>query len=279
MISRKRVSRLILIPAVLIAPASSICAQTVQWHIDDSVVVGSAIFRSEASSARRVRVVVSNAGRNLIGTDMDPASFAHWIESIRVGLALGVRRAFEFENTVALQPAMKGADTTGFAITVADSVGGTETVFANVVQTAALMASFDHVAERSRTDSPAGPATIAVAGSDRSCDRVQDSVLTQVAPRNWPDAIMPGQFSDYQMPKAPNDERPGRPVVAALVVRPDGSIDSSYYDVTGTGDATYKRRALEFLARVKWVPGLIAGCPVVSKGSLITSMLGIRRSP
>lgn len=273
-------SNLNFIFAALVASASAVRAQTVQWHVVDSVAVGSAVFKSEGSSANRVRVVLSNPARTVIGADLDPVPFAHWVESIRVGLALGVRRPFEFENTLAVQPATKGNDTTGFAITVADSVGNTETVFASVQQTAGLLASLDHLADRSRADTTPGAATVGVTNTDASgCERVQDSVLMQVAPRYWPNAIMPGRFTDYRRPKAPDDAAPGRPIVAALVVLPDGSIDSSYYDVTGTRDAAYKRRVLEYLSGIKWVPGLVAGCPVVSKASLITTRIGIQRSP
>jgi len=281
MISAKCLSRFIFILAAVSGSASSVAAQTVQWHVLDSVTVASAIFRSEASSAHRVRVVLSNTGRNVTGTDMDPVSFGHWIETIRVGVALGFRRAFEFENAVALQPATKGADTTGFAITVSDSVGNTETVFANVLETSALLASLDHLAARSLTNSFRDAGTVAAAGTDmsRSCERVQDSVLTRVAPRDWPNARMQGRPTDHRIPKAPNDATPDGQIVAAVVILPDGAIDSSYYDVTGTADAMYKRRMLEFLSAIKWVPGVIAGCPVVSKASLMTSLLGIRRSP
>ena len=251
------------------------------WHAADSSGAGLARFTTELSSTHRVRVILTDGSQRLASTDMDPTSLGRWTESVRVGLALGARRPFEFENTVALQPALKGADTAGFAITLADSVGDARTVFATVPEAAAFLTTLEHGVERLHAASDQDLATIGAVRRDSTeerCERVRDSIFVQVTPANWPIAKWPGQPGEYHPPRAPGDTKPGVPVVAAAVILADGSMDSSYFDVAGTRDVSYKRRALELLSSIKWSPGLIAGCPVVSKASLITVRIGIPRA-
>lgn len=250
------------------------------WHAVDSSEAGLARFGTEVSSTRRVRVTLTEAGRALASTGMDPISLGRWTESVRVGIALGARRPFEFENTVALQPAVKGADTAGFAITLADSVGDSRTVFATVPEAAALMASLEHGVERLQSASDQDLAASGVMRRDSTeerCERVRDSVFVQVTPQNWPFAKWPRPPGEYHPPRAPGDASPGVPVVAAAVILADGSMDSSYFDVAGTRDGSYKRRALELLSSINWSPALIAGCPVISKASLAVMRVGILR--
>jgi hypothetical protein len=228
-----------------------------------------------------VRIILASGSKALVGAEMDPSLLARWIESVRVGIALGAQRPFQFENTLALQPAVKGADTAGFAITLADSVGDEQRVFASVPETAAFAATLEHAIERLSAVSDQDLAAAAALHADSTeyrCERVRDSVFVQVKPQDWPIAKWPGQPGSYHPPRAPEDGAPGVPVVAAAVILADGSMDSTYFDVAGTRDAAYKRRALDLLSSVKWSPALIAGCPVVSKASLAVVRIGIRRS-
>ena len=259
---------------------AALAQQPLVWRPADSSNAGSAQLRTEVSSARRVRIVLTSGSKALVGAEMDPSSLARWIESVRVGMALGAQRPFQFENTLALQPAVKGADTAGFAITLADSIGDEQRVFASVPETAAFAASLEHAIERLSAVSDQDLATAAALNADSTeyrCERVRDSVFVQVKPQDWPIAKWPGQPGTYH-PRTPEDAAPGVPVVAATVILADGSMDSTYFDVAGTRDAGYKRRALELLSSIKWSPGRIAGCPVVSKASLTVVKIGIRRS-
>lgn len=259
---------------------AALAQQPLAWHAADSSQAGSAQFRTEVSSARRVRIVLTSGSKALVGAEMDPSLLTRWIESVRVGLALGAQHPFQFENTLALQPAVKGADTAGFAITLADSVGDEQKVFASVPETAAFAASLEHAIERLSAVSDQDLATAAALNADSTehrCERVRDSVFVQVKPQDWPIAKWPDPPSAYH-PRTPEDAAPGVPVVAATVILADGSMDSTYFDVAGTRDAGYKRRALDLLSSIKWSPALIAGCPVVSKASLTVVRIGIRRS-
>ena len=255
--------------------------QPLVWRAADSSNAGSAQLRTEVSSARRVRIVLTRGSKALAGADMDPSLLARWIESVRVGIALRAQRPFQFENTLALQPAVKGADTAGFVMTLADSIGDEQTVFASVPETAAFAASVEHAIERLSATSDRDLPTATALHADSTeyrCERVRDSLFVQVKPQDWPIAKWPGQPGGYH-PRGPEDAAPGIPVVAAAVILADGSMDSTYFDVAGTRDAAYKRRTLDLLLSIKWSPALIAGCPVVSKASLALVRMGIRRSP
>jgi len=283
MISRNTIQSLVLFLITLgTYQTAALAQQPLSWRPADSSEAGSAQLRTEVSSARRVRIVLANGPRTLTGAEMDPSLLARWIESVRVGLALGTQRSFQFENTLALQPAVKGADSAGFAITLADSIGDEQRVFATVPETATFAASLEHAIERLSASSGQDLATAAGLHADSTeyrCERVRDSVFVQVKPQDWPIAKWPGQPSDRHPPRGPEDVSPKVPVVAATVILADGSMDSTYFDVAGTKDASYKRRALDLLSSVKWSPALIAGCPVVSKASFTVVRIGIRRSP
>ena len=79
------------------------------------------------------------------------------------------------------------------------------------------------------------------------------------------------------IPRRPRNARPGKPIVADVVMLPNGSLDSTYYAFSGLDDASFKQAALEFLMKMDWQPALIEGCPVVSKAGFIIASLGIRR--
>lgn len=266
-----------LVLAMFVAPP--VRAQTSWgWRTFDSVMVGSSSLRVESSPQRHIRIVVRNGGQELVSPDVEFAALRRWAESVQVGMALGSRGPFEFENTVALLPARKG-DSVGYALTVADSVGTTSTLFATLVEARSFVATLEHLGGRLAAAAEQNT-SIPMPSSDANvirCEHIRDSVVTNVAPPAWPRSALADRPGRLRYPRAPSDAPPGEPIVAAIVMLPIGFLDSTYFDVSGTDDANYKSRALEWMSRVKWTPAVVDGCPVVSKTSLITVSVGVSR--
>lgn len=250
------------------------------WRPTESLSLGPSAARIEISSTRRVRVTVNGGPtKTLVGADMNPDSVKAWAQSVHSELDSPKRLSYEFENTIQLQPAAKGADSAGYIVTIADSVGETLPAFATLTQTEDLLGALTRAAKRipllsesELTQSgplPEDPALIA-------CDHVRDSILTQVPSERWPNARTAIRPSHY--PKVPSNVRAGVPVAASLVVLPDGSLDLSSFKVTGTGDADYKRAAFEFISKQQWTPATESGCPVISRAGFIATYLGITRT-
>jgi hypothetical protein len=248
------------------------------WRRTESLTLGPSAARIEISSTHRIRVTISDGARTLIGSDMNPDSIRTWAESVHGELEAPKRLSYEFENTIQLQPAAKGTDSAGYIVTIADSLGETLPAFATLTQTDALLGALSRAASRfpllseseltqsgSLPEDPASPA----------CDRVRDSVLTQVPFERWPNARPATRAPHW--PKPPSDASVGVRVSASLVVFPNGSIDLSSLKVTGTTDAEYPIRVLEFLSKQKWIPATVAGCPVVSRAGFVVTPLGITR--
>jgi len=255
----------------LVIPPTAAEAQTsTQWRSGDSLAIGSTGIRVEVAPTKRVRVIFTSAAKTLVSADMQAPALQRWTESVLVGLALGWRSPFEFENTLALQQGVDQSRAPGFVITGADSVGGTQGVFANPSQTEAFVALLEHAASRA-----VGDQNVADAGR---CEHVRDSVFAQVLPRDWPRAKMKDQATAHGgFPPVPTNASRQKPIVADVVMLPNGSLDSTYFAFSGLDDASYKRRALEFLMKAEWQPASIEGCPVVSKAGFIMMALGIRR--
>lgn len=241
-----------------------------QWRVGDSLAIGSTTLRVESSPSQRVRVTFTNGAKNLVSADMQASALQRWTESVLVGLALGWRSPFEFENSLALQQGLDQSKAPGFVITGADSLGETESIFANPSQTEAFVALLEHAASRAVSEQN-------VADQSR-CEHIRDSVFAQVLPRDWPRAKIKDQPATYGgVPRLPKNASPGKPIVADVVMLPNGSLDSTYFAFSGLDDASYKRRALEFVMKAEWRPALIEGCPVVSKAGFIVASVGIRR--
>ena len=264
---------------VAVCVACPLAAQaSSRWYAFDSLKVGSALLRVEASPQRQIRIVLRNGEQELISSDMESPMLLRWAESVEVGMALGSRRPFEFENTIALQSAAKG-DSTGYAITIADSVGTTNTFFASPADARSLVVTLEHLSGRLTTAAEHNT-DIAELASDAGvlrCEHLRDSVVSSVAPSAWPRATLADRPTRLRYPTAPADAAPGKQIVAAIVLLPIGSLDSTYFDVSGTDDANYKSHALEWMSRMKWLPAEVEGCPVVSKTSLTTVRMGIVR--
>jgi hypothetical protein len=249
------------------------------WRPTESLTLGPSAARIEISSTRRIRVTISSGTtKTLVGADMNADSVRTWAESVHSELESPKRLSYEFENTIQLQPAAKGTDSAGYIVTIADSVGETLPAFATLTQTDALLGALNRAANRipllseselaqsgPLPEDPASPA----------CDHVRDSVLTQVPFERWPYARSTTHTSSR--PRAPSDAVAGAPVTATLVVFPNGSIDLSSLKVTGTTDAEYPLRVLEYMSKQKWIPATVAGCPVVSRAGLVVTLLGITR--
>ena len=255
---------------LVIALASAGAQAPTQWHAVDSLSIGSTAVRVESSPSQRVRVTLTNGAKSLISADMQASALQRWTESVLVGLALGWRSPFEFENSLALQQGVDQTKASGFVITAADSIGATQSVFANLSQTEAFVALLEHATWRAVSGQTA---------ADQSrCEHVRDSIFAQVLPRDWPSAKMKEHAAAYGgYPRLPRNAPPGKPIVADVVMLPNGSLDSTYYAFSGLDDASYKQSALEFVMRAEWQPALIEGCPVVSKAGFIATSIGIRR--
>lgn len=250
------------------------------WRRTESVTLGPSAARIELSSTHRIRVTVERGPTiTLVGADMNPDSVRSWAQSVQSELDAPKRLSYEFENTIQLQPAAKGTDSAGYIVTIADSLGETAPAFATLIQTEALLAALTRAAKRilllsesELTQSgplPEDPALIA-------CDRVRDSILTQVPSERWPNARWASRPLHY--PKVPPDAPAGVPVTASIVVLPDGSVDLSSFKVTGSTDEEYKRTAFEFMSKQRWTPATVSGCPVMSRAGFAVTFLGITRT-
>lgn len=261
----------------LLGSAPGLPAQSpINWRRADSISIGEDFFRVDVSSTRRVRVATrSKTGQLIVSSDLDPGSLSNWTRS--VWSALAVRAPSEFENTIALQPAVRESDSTGYVITVADSVGNTHAIFVTRPDAETIVTALERSTVRATSltneelalSTPLPPDL-----SSNQCDRIRDSVFTRVPPEHWPNAH--SLTSGIRPPKPPDDMGDGR-ITAALTVLPNGMIDSASFTVTGTTDMRYERDVLDYLAKQKWAPARVAGCPVVSRASLAVARLGIIR--
>lgn len=249
------------------------------WRRTESLTLGKSAARIEISSTRRIRVAIdSGAAKTLVGDDMNPDSVKSWAQSVHSELDAPKRLSYEFENTIQLQPAAKGTDSAGYIVTIADSLGETFPLFATLMQTDALLGALTRAAKRipllSESElAQSGPLPEDPASS--ACERVRDSIVTQVPFEQWPGARSAVRPSHY--PRAPSDAPAAVPVTASAVVLPDGSIDVSSFKVTGTGDLEFEKAAWEFMSKQKWIPATVAGCPVVSRAGFVVTFLGITR--
>ena len=256
-------------------PATHVIAQSdINWRRADSVSLGQEFVRIDVSSTRRVRVATrSKDGRLVVASDLDPAALIAWSRSVRLGLA--ARIPGEFENAIAVQPAVKATDSTGYVITIADSVGSTHAMFATLREAEAMIAALDRSARRAENLAneelaQAGP--LPPDSGTSECERIQDSVFTRVPNDRWP--IARPMNRPTHVPRPPVDASPNVPVNATINVLPNGALDSASFKVTGTTDARYMRTVLEFLSSQKWITPSVSGCPVPSRAGLMVMAVG-----
>jgi hypothetical protein len=252
----------------------------VNWRQTDSVNLGKTIARVEISSSRQIRITaVNDAVAELHSPDMNPVMLKIWAQLTHDELPTPTRVSYEFENTLQLQPAVKGSDSAGYMVTIADSVGQTRAAFATLSQTDALVVALVNAAQRLPILSDAElrqSGTLPPEPVVSNCDRIRDSVLTKVPADRWPVAHA---VNRARPPKAPFDAVAGVPVTASITVLPDGSVDPSSLKVTGSADGQYEIKVLEWLSKeTKWTAGTVAGCAVVSRAGLSVVRIGIPRS-
>jgi len=249
------------------------------WRQADSVRVGQTFVRIELSSTRRIRVITtSSEGSSLTSSDMSLEGLKTWTESVQTELASPRGIGYEFENTLEVQPARKGADSVGYVITVADSLGNTHAAFATASQARALVVALSRAVYRLpllRDEELTQTGALPSDSGRAECGRVRDSVFTRVPPDDWPTARPSNRV--LSPPKGPLDAVVGVPITASMIVLPNGVLDSSSFRVTGTADPQYEKRVRDFLLRLKWIPAIVGGCPVVSRAGLIVTSLGITR--
>jgi hypothetical protein len=244
----------------------------VNWRQTDSVSLGKTIARVEISSTRRVRITaIAGGGGELHSPDMSPVTLETWAKSTRDELSAPTRVSYEFENNVQLQPATKGSDSSGYLVTIADSLGETRAVFATLPQAEALIVGLVKAAQRipllSDAELRQSGALLPLAFAS-NCDRIRDSVLTTVPFERWPGAhpVNPA----LRPPIPPFDLAVGRaPVTATMIVLPDGSVEAGTLKVVGTGDGQFEVKMLEwFTKEQKWTAGTVAGCAVMSRAGV-----------
>lgn len=266
--------------SALVAAASAASAQSPDtWRGLDSARAGAIVVRIDVSSARRIRIVAIDTGQSLVTSDFDPVKLRRWAQSVQVGLSLGSPAPFEFENSIAFQSAIKGSDSSGYVITVADSVGAQRAFFSTGNETRAVVTTLTRATERVATLSDTQLAEVGPLPTDSAqvrCDRIRDSVLVEIPPSRWPLAKSASVTPD-RYPHAPSDAVAGVPVTATAVVLADGSLNPTFYQLTGSNDSQFKTSVLDFFSRQKWIPAQVAGCPVVSRASLMMAGLGITR--
>jgi hypothetical protein len=266
--------------SALVVAASAASAQgPVTWRALDSARAGETVVRIEVSSARRIRIVTTGNGEPLATSDLNPVALRHWAQSVQVGLLLGSPTPFEFENSIAFQSAVKGSDSTGYVMTLADSVGTSRAFYSTGSEAGAIVAALTHAAERVATLSDTQLAEVGPLPTDSAqvrCDRIRDSVLVETPPSRWPLA-KPASGSPSRKPPTPSDAIAGVPVTATIVVLSDGSLDPTFFQVTGSSDSQFKTSVFDFFSRLKWIPAEVTGCPVVSRASLMITNLGITR--
>jgi hypothetical protein len=249
----------------------------VNWRQADSVRIGQNLTRIEVSSTRRMRVITTNnQGQSLTSADMSPEALKTWTASVQTELASPRGLGYEFENTLEVQPARKGADSVGYVITVADSLGNTHATFATASQTRALVVALSRAVYRLPLLQDEELAQTGALPSDSrraECDRVQDSVFTRVHPDKWP--IARASNREVFRFRAPFDAVVDVPITASMIVLPNGVLDSTSFRITGTADPHYEKTARDFLLKMKWIPARVGDCPVVSRASLLLT----RRQP
>jgi hypothetical protein len=99
------------------------------------------------------------------------------------------------------------------------------------------------------------------------CQAINDSLTAVTNLGELPE----GSFRDssgYRSPDLPSDVQKGDMVLVRYVARPDGSPEPETLVIAGTGDAEFRDRALEGIARLRLVPARIDGCPVRSRVDL-----------
>ena len=273
------VRSIILSLSALVVAASAPAQSPVTWRTLDSVRAGAVVVRIDVSSARRIRIVTADKDQPHVTSDLNPVALQHWAQSVQVGLLLGSGTPFEFENSIAFQSAVKGSDSTGYVMTVADSGGTSRAFYSTGSEAGAIVASLTRAAERVATLSDTQLADVGPLPTDSAqvrCARIRDSVLVEIPASRWPLA-KPASVAPYRFPRAPSDAIAGVPITATAVVLADGSLDPTFYQLTGTSDSQFKASVLDFFSRQKWIPAQVAGCPVVSRASLMMAGLGITR--
>lgn len=251
----------------------------VNWRQADSVAFGQNYALVEVSSTRRIRVTTTTSDGHLLhSTDLAPDTVKAWASSVRAELASPTRPGYQIENTILLQPARKGADSAGYVITIADSVGSTHQIFAALPGAGAFVGALSRVADRVpvlRDEELAQTGPLPRDATTVVCDRVRDSVFASLPSDQWPIARPADRPSSH--PRPPTDAQSGVPVTASIALLPNGSLDSASFRVTGTTDTGYRGRALDFLSRQKWIPATVAGCTVPSRATLISMPVGFIR--
>ena len=253
---------------------------TINWRESDSISIGTDFVLVEIASSRRVRVTTrTRDSQPLMSPDMAPNALGTWTRSVRAELSKPAHLGYEFENSIGLQPALRGGDS-GYVITVADSAGNTRAMFANRAEAEALVVALARAADRVPILSEEDLVRVGRLPPDSGaaeCARVRDSVFFNIPSDRWPIARAANRPSS--VPKAPVDAAPRVPITASITVLPNGSLDSASFKVTGTTDIQYETRALEFLSKQKWIPAKIGGCAVVSRAGLIVTQVGRTRRP
>ena len=252
------------------------------WHTADSMGIGPAsAIAVEIAAARRMRIVLTSSDHQpLVTADLDQAALYHWAQSARVGLALGARSPTEFQSSVALQPAVRDADSTGYVITIADGLGANRSVYATGTETRSFLHAIAHAATRLDKLSDERLMQLSALPPDsvvERCDLIQDSLIVATPPGSWPLA-KPTHALPLRDLRPPGDAQPGKPVSAVIVLFADGTPDSTFFGVTGTRDSGYRARVLDYFMKEKWIPGEVSGCPVIGRASLTTMGLGISRT-
>ncbi|WP_275827846.1 hypothetical protein [Roseisolibacter sp. H3M3-2] len=105
---------------------------------------------------------------------------------------------------------------------------------------------------------PADPRCVAVADSVAA-----NTTLAQLALAPGPRAMRP--------PRLGADVAPGASVAVTVLVRPDGTADTTQLEIRGSTDARYAAAVRRLLASTRFAPVRLAGCAVPGRYTFVTT--------
>jgi hypothetical protein len=115
----------------------------------------------------------------------------------------------------------------------------------------------------------AQPATAAVsAPADPRCVAVADSVAASTSLAGLGLAARPRAV---RLPRLGADVAPGASVAVTVLVRPDGTADTTRLEIRGTADSRYAAEVRRVLASTRFEPVRLAGCAVPGRFTFVTT--------
>ena len=121
-----------------------------------------------------------------------------------------------------------------------------------------------------------GPTFLVSRSADRLfiCSILADSIPSSVGRAQLPAAKPRGELT---LIRTPIDAELGRLIHSSVLIRPDGSADTTTIVVIGTADSAYLRDFTRTMARIPFVAPMVNGCAVWGRYWLQIERSGVYR--